>query len=294
MWDWRASEAAPGGVQWRWGFTAARPQGASAPPYESFNLGDHVGDDPAAVFANRDLLARDLDVASDSVLYMTQVHGAAVEVAVGPRTGTPPEADAMVTAQVGLALAVLVADCVPVLLVAPDEGLAGVAHAGRSGLAHGVVPAVVAALRDLGAGELYAVVGPSICGRCYEVPDQMRREVAAHSSVAGTVSWTGTPALDLAAGVMDQLTREGVRVLWRPGCTRESDHLFSYRRSGRTGRFAGVVVLDRTAAEGRAGDFGHGADGRRDGLGHDSDHEVGDATRLRVESRMRGSPVRRR
>ncbi len=247
MWDWLVAEGAPGvpgSARWRWGFTAARPDGASSPPYEAFNLGDHVGDAPAAVAANRDALAADLGVAEDAVLFMTQVHGASVEVVRGPRTGPPPEADAMMTDRPGLALAVLVADCVPVLLAAPAEGMVGVAHAGRQGLALGVVPAVVAALRDLGASELRAVVGPSICGRCYEVPNDMRRDVAEASPVAATVSWSGTPALDVGAGVMDQLSREGVSATWRPGCTRESEHLFSYRRSGRTGRFAGVVVLD--------------------------------------------------
>lgn len=254
MWDWLTKEGHPGGARWRWGFTGAGPVGASSPPYEAFNLGDHVGDDPAAVAANRDRLASDLGVAGDAVVFMTQVHGAKVEVVRGPRGTLPPEADAMVTARPGLALAVLVADCVPVLFAAPVEGIVGVAHAGRQGLACGVVPAAVAALRALGAGELQAVVGPSICGRCYEVPEGLRAEAAAVSPVAATVSWTGTPALDVAAGVMDQLTREGVPATWRPGCTRESEHLYSYRRSGRTGRFAGVVVLDSPAGSGAVRD----------------------------------------
>ena len=78
MWDWLVAEGAPGvpgSARWRWGFTAARPDGASSPPYEAFNLGDHVGDAPAAVAANRDALAADLGVAEDAVHFMTQVHG---------------------------------------------------------------------------------------------------------------------------------------------------------------------------------------------------------------------------
>jgi purine-nucleoside/S-methyl-5'-thioadenosine phosphorylase / adenosine deaminase len=90
-----------------------------------------------------------------------------------------------------------------------------------------------------------AVVGPSVCGRCYEVPERMRAEAAAVSAPSATVSWTGTPAIDVAAGVVDQLTARGLRVTWVAGCTRESADLFSYRRDRTTRRFAGVVRLLR-------------------------------------------------
>ena len=111
----------------------------------------------------------------------------------------------------------------------------------------GVVPATVARMRELGATTISAAVGPSVCGRCYEVPAQMRAAAAAISPVSATVTWQGTPAIDVAAGVVDQLSREGVEVTWVPGCTRESDDLYSYRRDQRTGRFAGVVVLRKGA-----------------------------------------------
>jgi polyphenol oxidase len=97
-------------------------------------------------------------------------------------------------------------------------------------------------MHDLGAGEVDAVVGPSVCGRCYEVPEAMRDDAARVQRVSATVSWTGTPAVDVAAGVVAQLREAGVRVRWVPGCTREREDLFSYRRDGRTGRFAGVVA----------------------------------------------------
>ena len=87
-----------------------------------------------------------------------------------------------------------------------------------------------------------AVVGPSVCGRCYEVPAAMRDTAAGVEPVSATVSWTGTPAIDVAAGVVAQLRAGGAEVRWVPGCSRERDDLYSYRRDGRTGRFAGVVA----------------------------------------------------
>ena len=154
---------------------------------------------------------------------------------------TAPRCDAVVTRSTEVALAVLVADCVPVLL-SGTGGVVAAVHAGRPGLVAGVVPAALATMRDLGAGEVDAVVGPSVCGRCYEVPAEMRDTAAAVSPVSATVSWTGTTAVDVAAGVVAQLVAGGVAVRWVPGCSRESDHLYSYRRDGLTGRFAGVVA----------------------------------------------------
>jgi polyphenol oxidase len=89
-----------------------------------------------------------------------------------------------------------------------------------------------------------AVVGPSVCGRCYEVPADMRDVAARVEPVSATVSWSGTPAIDVAAGVVAQLRAHGVEVRWVPVCTRERDDLYSYRRDGRTGRFAGVVAQE--------------------------------------------------
>ena len=222
----------------------SRAGGTSTGAYGHLNLGDHVGDDPAAVAANRRRLADALGLPLDRLLVARQVHGRAVAVVDGPWVDGPPEVDALVTAEPSLALAVLVADCVPVLLAAPEEGVVGVAHAGRRGLVEGVVPAVVATMRDLGATRLLATLGPSVCGRCYEVPDELRAEVAHRHPVAASVTWSGTPSLDVAAAVLQQLRGEGVEAEQRPGCTVEDESLFSYRRDGATGRFAGVAWLE--------------------------------------------------
>ncbi len=217
--------------------------GISAGPYAELNLGGHVGDDAGAVAENRGLVAERTGLPADHVLYLNQVHSAAVAVVDGPWRGRVPDADAMVTSRPGLALAVLVADCVPVLLADLRARVVAVAHAGRRGLADGVVPAILASMRDLGADQITARVGPSVCGRCYEVPAQMRADVAERVPESWATSRTGTPALDVAAGVEAQLRRGGTEVIRVEGCTVEDPSLYSYRRDRTSGRFAGLVWL---------------------------------------------------
>ena len=225
----------------RWG-------GVSAAPYEELNLGGAVGDDTDAVLTNRELAAKSLGLDPGDVVWMNQVHGADVAVADGPWRDRPvPEVDAIVTARRGLALAVLTADCVPVLLADPVAGIVAAAHAGRPGMVAGVVPAALRAMTELGAdpARVVARTGPAVCGRCYEVPEAMRAEVAAGEPAAYAETSWGTPAVDVAAGVHAQLARLGVRDRAQsPVCTRESDDHFSYRRDRTTGRLASYVWLD--------------------------------------------------
>lgn len=223
-----------------------RQGGMSRAPFATLNLGDHVGDDPAAVAANRRQLAaslgRDHAAGPAAVRYMRQTHSDTV--AVVREDGPPPEADALVTDRPGLALAVLVADCVPVLFTAP--GVAAVAHAGRRGTQAGVVPATLAAMERLGArpADMRVTLGPAVCGGCYEVPAAMRAEVAAAVPAAWATSRGGTPSLDLRAGLAAQLAAAGVdQVVIDARCTAEDGELFSYRRDGDTGRFAGLAWL---------------------------------------------------
>ncbi len=246
-WQQTVEPATPDGPVIEVAFTD-RVEGSPSGPYGGFNLGGHVGDDLRAVERNRNHLARSLDVPRDRLLFMRQVHGTTVLEVDGPwgREGSatePPECDGMVTRTRDLALAVLVADCVPLVLLDQTAAVVGVVHAGRPGMVEGIVPEAIRRMRALGAREITAVVGPSVCGRCYEVPEDLVLEAAATSPVSATRSWSGTPAIDVAAGVVDQLTREGVAVQWVPGCTREAEELYSYRREPRTGRFAGVVVM---------------------------------------------------
>ena len=225
-----------------------RHDGVSRPPYDGLNLGGHVGDDPDDVEANRWRLAAELGVARDHLLFMDQVHGSDVVVVDGPWEGAPPPADGLVTRTAGLALAVLVADCVPVLLADPAAGVVGVAHAGRPGMAAGVAVRLLEAVRDLGGRDVVGRIGPSVCARCYEVPEAMREDVGRVAPLSRSVSWRGTPAIDVAAGVLDQLASRGVAVEQLPGCTAERSDLYSYRRDGTTGRFAGAALLTSTGA----------------------------------------------
>jgi YfiH family protein len=225
-----------------------RSGGTSRPPYDGLNLGDHVGDDPRAVEANRRALAAAVGLAYDRLAFMRQVHGRTVVRVAGARSRATdrPEADALVTTDPGVGLVVLVADCVPVLLAAPgpDGPVLGVAHAGREGVRAGVVGATVEAMRDLGADVVagQAHVGPAVCGRCYEVPAGLQAEMAATVPDAVSTTRDGTPGLDLPRAVLGQLVAAGIRDVGHDEtCTLETPMLYSHRRDGVTGRFAGLV-----------------------------------------------------
>ncbi|WP_406001409.1 peptidoglycan editing factor PgeF [Streptomyces sp. NBC_00829] len=225
----------------RWG-------GVSAVPYEELNLGGAVGDDPAAVLANRAIAAKDLGLDPERVVWMNQVHGKDVAEVDGPwGDGPVPAVDGQVTARRGLALAVLTADCTPVLLADPVAGVVGAAHAGRPGMIAGIVPATVEAMTSLGAdpARIIARTGPAVCGRCYEVPEQMRSDVSAVEPAAWSETSWGTPAVDVTAAVHAQLEALGVRDRQSsPVCTLESRDHYSYRRDRTTGRLAAYVWLD--------------------------------------------------
>ncbi len=176
---------------------------------------------------------------------LSQVHGSRVVLA---EPGSPrAEADGIVTDRADVVLLVRAADCVPVLLADPRAGVIGAAHAGRPGVASGVVTETVGAMRDLGARDLVAWIGPHVCGACYEVPAELQEEVAAVvPATRATTTW-GTPALDIGAGVAAQLAAAGVRLIGEvdaSGCTRESADLYSYRRDGAgSGRLAGLIRI---------------------------------------------------
>jgi YfiH family protein len=227
-----------------------RHGGISGGPFASLDLSERRDDPEGAAVTARNIAAvTRAFVAGDGapgphrLVRMHQVHGADVHVveAAAP-TDEVPVADALVTRAPGVVLMVRVADCVPVLLGDPVAGVVGAVHSGRPGLAAGVVPAAVAAMRRLGATDLTAWVGPHVCGACYEVPEQLRAEVSAVVPEAFAETSWGTPALDIGAGVLAQLRAADVTVNDESRCTVEDDDLFSYRRQGaRSGRLAGLV-----------------------------------------------------
>ncbi|WP_420111042.1 peptidoglycan editing factor PgeF [Pseudactinotalea sp.] len=220
-----------------------RAGGTSLGAHSALNLGYHVDDDWDRAHANRGLLGRWLGA---PLTMTTQVHGAEVAEVSAYRPNMRRRADALVSTTPGVGIGVMVADCVPVLLSDPGAGVVATAHAGRPGLVAGVVGNAVTAMTERGARaeSIRAVLGPSICGRCYEVPEQLREDVeAAVPGTATRTSW-GTPAIDIATGVVSQLHELGLTQVDRvDACTYEHERYFSYRRDGVTGRFAGVIAL---------------------------------------------------
>lgn len=215
--------------------------GVSAAPYDLLNLGGRVGDGAAHVEENRRRLAAAVGVARDRLVLMDQVHSADVEI-VTAAPMVAPRADAIVTDRRDLALVALGADCAPVVLADTAAGVIGAAHVGRRGLVVGVLAAAVRAMRELGARDILARVGPAICGRCYELPAGLVDEVGA--LVPGAVATTqwGTPGVDIGAGALEVLQGLGVAARRAGGCTYESRDLYSHRRDGVTGRHAALVV----------------------------------------------------
>lgn len=224
-----------------------RAGGVSRPPYESFNLGAHVGDDPAAVTANRARLAGAAGLEPGHVVWMEQIHGVTVTAVTGPTTDPVEASDGLVTATPGLAVAVLTADCVPVLLADPHAGVVAAVHAGRVGAAAGVIPRAVERFAELGGDPARsdALLGPAVCGACYEVPADMQAAVESRLPGSAVRTRRGTPGLDLRAGLTRQLAGLGVaRVVTDPRCTAEDPTLFSHRRTAPTGRQAALAWIE--------------------------------------------------
>lgn len=226
--------------------TTTRAGGVSAPPFDTFNLGDHVGDDPAAVAANRARLGTAIGLGQERVVWMNQVHGDRVAVVDAPGD-TVDDTDALVTRTPRLALAVVTADCVPVLLADARAGVVAAVHAGRVGAQKGVVARAVETMVALGAqpADISALLGPAVSGRNYEVPAAMADEVEAALPGSRTTTGRGTPGLDLRAGIARQLTDLGVTAIdVDPRCTVADRTLFSHRRDAPTGRLASLVWME--------------------------------------------------
>jgi YfiH family protein len=214
-----------------------RTGGLSTGAFHSLNLALHVGDDPSVVNQNRKILEEELAM---PVAYMNQVHGNLV-VEVEDRQVLTPTADALVTRQKDLALAVMVADCIP-LLMATSSAVAAV-HVGRRGLINGVARQALQQLRAIDTSPITAVVGPSICGSCYEVSEDVYHEVVDLYPVAASATVDGTCALDLSQALIEELRGDSVSVIDESSCTVENPALYSYRRDGVTGRQVGVIWL---------------------------------------------------
>lgn len=223
----------------------------SSKPYASFNLGDHVGDHPIAVAANRAKLGASLPA---EPLWLKQVHGSGIVTA--DQTVGVPEADGSCTRQMDCICTVLTADCLPVLLCDRSGTVVAAAHAGWRGLAEGVLEAAVAAM-VVDPDEILAWLGPAIGPQAFEVGEEVRQIFMAHDPLAARAfsSSACTPnspensqkwLADIYLLARQRLARVGVKQVSGGGyCTyTDAERFYSYRRDGVTGRMASLIWLD--------------------------------------------------
>jgi polyphenol oxidase len=210
--------------------------GESHLPFDSLNLALHVGDDPRAVKENRARLSQHFGV---PIQYMDQVHGA--DVRHVDKVIPDPTVDALITMTPGLGLAVMVADCIPLLIWDESESVVAAVHVGRRGAINGIVENVVGQMRSLTSASLVAEIGPHICADCYVVGEEIAAEFGATHS--NSVWRRDDLTLDLSGALRGELAEMKVRVTHHHSCTVEDPLLYSYRRDGVTGRFAGVISL---------------------------------------------------
>jgi YfiH family protein len=232
--DWAAPDGVEAAVSTRQG------PGVSAGPYGRLNLGLRSGDDAAAVLANRASLVTALGLPAEP-LWLRQVHG--TDVAEGPAGVDEPVADAAVARGPGQVLAILTADCLPVLFASVDGQTIGAAHAGWRGLAAGVLENTVKAM---GAEGIRAWMGPAIGGGSYEVGEEVREAFVAHDPGAAEAFQPTRPGhwlCDLYTLARRRLAAAGVTEVSGGGFdTLTDDRLYSYRRDGaQSGRFASLV-----------------------------------------------------
>ncbi len=230
---------APGHVR---ALITTRAGGESRGPYESFNLAMHVGDAEEHVAQNRARLRSRLP---SEPLWLTQVHGTRVLDA----DVTPPDqpADAAIAHSRGQLLAVLTADCLPVLLCDRSGAAVGIAHAGWRGLAGGVIENTITAL-GVPPGELLAYLGPAIGPQAYEVGEEVRGAFIAHDAAAASAFRPRAPGkhfADLYELARQRLSKAGIMAVFGgQRCTfHERETFFSYRRDGVTGRMASLIWL---------------------------------------------------
>lgn len=221
-----------------------RGGGGSQAPYDSLNLGDHVGDALSDVAANRRYLTA---ILPGEPQWLTQVHGVTVAELSGSRSGQPVEADAALSRTPGVVCAVLTADCLPVLLCDRAGSVVAAVHAGWRGLCNGVIEASLARMAVPGR-EILAWLGPAIGPESFEVGDEVRAAFMAKDSAAasafqakGDVKWLA----DLYLLARQRLEAEGVTAIYGGGECTFSDRAryFSFRRDGVTGRQASAIWL---------------------------------------------------
>jgi len=227
-------------------FQTTRTGGFSFAPYDSLNLGDHVGDDALTVVRNRQSLN---DVLPSEPVWLEQVHG--VEVVIAEQASCKPRADACISRAKNAVCASMTADCLPVLLCDQAGTVVAAAHAGWRGLADGVLEETVKAM-NVSPNSLMAWLGPAIGPQAFEVGEDVRDAFISHDSAASTAFILHTSPLTPNKYLADiyQLARQRLNALsitqiYGGGlCTyTDQTRFFSFRRDGVTGRMASLIWL---------------------------------------------------
>jgi hypothetical protein len=219
-----------------------RSGGRSRGIYVANNLAFHVGDDSAVVQANRDSLQH--QIGAKSIQWLDQTHSCVCIHSTLATAQSAPQADAMWTATPGLALAILTADCVPILLWSPSQSFVAAIHAGWRGLRDGVIEELVKSLPVSGEA-LQAWIGPCIGQSCYEVGEEVwsafvAEDASALLPVSGRV---GKRLMSLSVIAAHRLSALGLNHVRQSGfCTYTDGRFYSYRRDGTTGRIASVIM----------------------------------------------------
>ena len=228
-----------------WAVTG-RLGGNSGGVFSSANLADHVGDHPQDVESNRASLAELVGLQRANLAIMAPVHGG--EVALVRAAGTVDSVDSLVTEEMGIGLVALGADCATVGICGSRENgqqIIAAVHCGWKGLCADVLGHTVQVMFDMGARSFQAVLGPAICGNCYQVSQdrlQVVRDRCRADIANAALGKTG--GIDVRAGLQVQLSNHGISSELVGGCTAEfSRELFSYRRDGRTGRQGLILTL---------------------------------------------------
>ena len=213
-----------------------RRNGNSVAPYDSFNLARHVGDIDSSVSLNRQHLAKTIGC---PIQFMNQVHGG--DIFEVTEVVADPTCDALITSKTGIGLAVMVADCIPLLIWDEAQSVVAAVHVGRRGAINGIVAKVVNQMRALSTSPLMAVMGPHICAECYVVGEDIAAEFGDHFPSA--VLRKNDVTLNLSGALSGALAELRVSVSEVHSCTVEDPLFYSYRRDGVTGRFVGVIAL---------------------------------------------------
>jgi polyphenol oxidase len=230
-----------------------RHGGFSQPPFDSLNLGSHVGDDPVVVQKNRDALK---SLLPNEPIWLNQIHGTQVVDADDYGSGSGvPSADASVTTTPGRVLAIMTADCLPVLLASSDGKVVGAAHAGWRGLAAGVIEQTVALMRakqsngEKAQAEILAYLGPAIGPHAFEVGSEVRDIFMAQNPSSAAcfeqLQEKGKYLADIYGLAALRLNALGIEhIEGGDECTLQNPDYFSYRRDQKTGRMGSFIWIE--------------------------------------------------